>query len=130
MSVNAWEQHYVMRCQTAAKGAQLIHVGNWSHDTAAEMKKAILASLHRCHSTDEHPQHTYCPSGPDSWCFPFFFQKKRPGKTSVCFWTREERPYTILICFTSTSDPSMRLTAHTVLSRCGRKANQSFHSSV
>ncbi|KAK3751940.1 hypothetical protein RRG08_046215 [Elysia crispata] len=40
-----------------------------SHDTAAEMKKAILASLHHCYSTDEHPQHSYCPSGPDSWCF-------------------------------------------------------------
>ncbi|KAK3795313.1 hypothetical protein RRG08_004468, partial [Elysia crispata] len=59
-----------LQIATAAKGAQLIHVGNWSHDTAAEMKKAILASLHRCHSTDEHPQHTYCPPGPDSWCFP------------------------------------------------------------
>ena len=65
-----------------------------SHDTAAEMKKAILASLYHCYSTDEHPQHIYCPSGPDSWWFFFFFQK-RPGKTSVCFWTQEKSPYTI-----------------------------------
>ena len=35
---------------------------NWS------MKKNVLASLFHCASNDEHPWHTYCPPGKDSWC--------------------------------------------------------------
>jgi len=32
------------------------------------MRKAILASFyHKC-STDENPDHQYCPLGADSWC--------------------------------------------------------------
>ncbi|GFR91293.1 hypothetical protein ElyMa_002589000 [Elysia marginata] len=39
--------------------------------SAADMRKAIFASLYHCYSTDEHPQHQYmyCPSGENSWCF-------------------------------------------------------------
>lgn len=34
----------------------------------AEMKKAIWATYYHKNSTDEKPQHMYCPSGSDSWC--------------------------------------------------------------
>ena len=40
-----------------------------SNSTAEGMKTAILASLHHCYSTDDHPRHMYCPSGESSWCF-------------------------------------------------------------
>lgn len=34
----------------------------------SEMKKAIWATYHHKSSTDENPQHIYCPPGSDSWC--------------------------------------------------------------
>ena len=37
-------------------------------DSVADMKKAILASLHHKCSTDARPQHEYCQAGADSWC--------------------------------------------------------------
>ncbi|XP_011706884.1 PREDICTED: uncharacterized protein LOC105462057, partial [Wasmannia auropunctata] len=33
-----------------------------------KMKKEIWATLYHKISTDEEPQHDYCPSGADSWC--------------------------------------------------------------
>ena len=33
------------------------------------MKKAVMASLHHCFSTDDRPRHELCPTGVDSWCF-------------------------------------------------------------
>ena len=33
------------------------------------MKKAVMASLHHCFSTDDRPHHELCPTGVDSWCF-------------------------------------------------------------
>ncbi|KAK3701973.1 hypothetical protein RRG08_017863 [Elysia crispata] len=103
-----------------------------SHDTAAEMKKAILASLHHCYSTDEHPQHSHCPSGPDSWCFfkkglarhQFVFGHKKRVHTPLNFDLLHKH---LMLIYE-------RLTADNLLSRCERKANQnaneSFHSSV
>ena len=37
--------------------------------SAEDMKKAIMASLHHCYSTDDKPRHELCPTGVDSWCF-------------------------------------------------------------
>ncbi|KAL8592498.1 hypothetical protein ACOMHN_021440 [Nucella lapillus] len=37
--------------------------------SAEEMKKAVMASLHHCYSTDSKPRHELCPVGADSWCF-------------------------------------------------------------
>lgn len=34
----------------------------------AEMKKAIIAIVYHSISTDEKPQHSYCPDGSNSWC--------------------------------------------------------------
>ena len=33
------------------------------------MKNAILATLYHSISTDENPQHSFCPEGKKSWCF-------------------------------------------------------------
>ncbi|GFO12966.1 hypothetical protein PoB_003947100 [Plakobranchus ocellatus] len=37
--------------------------------SAEEMRRSILASIHHGYSTDDFPQHQFCPPGPDSWCF-------------------------------------------------------------
>lgn len=37
-------------------------------DSVAEMKKAIIATLHHLCSTNEKPRHENCPAGADSWC--------------------------------------------------------------
>ena len=37
--------------------------------TAEEMRQNILASVYHGYSTDDLPQHQFCPPGPDSWCF-------------------------------------------------------------
>lgn len=40
--------------------------------------KDILASYLHCSSSDEHPNHCYCPTGEDSWCF--FNRAKAKGE--------------------------------------------------
>ena len=37
-------------------------------DSVEDMTKAVLATYYHNSSTDEDPQHTYCPSGAESWC--------------------------------------------------------------
>lgn len=37
-------------------------------DSVENMKKAIFATYYHMCSTDKEPNHTYCPSGVDSWC--------------------------------------------------------------
>ncbi|GFS27737.1 hypothetical protein ElyMa_005299200 [Elysia marginata] len=37
--------------------------------SAVEMRRNILASIYHGYSTDDLPQHQYCPPGPSSWCF-------------------------------------------------------------
>ena len=37
--------------------------------TAEEMRRNILAFVFHGYSTDDLPQHQFCPPGPDSWCF-------------------------------------------------------------
>ncbi|XP_071652727.1 uncharacterized protein [Temnothorax longispinosus] len=37
-------------------------------DSVEEMKKAIMATYYHLCSTDEKPQHEYCPTGCESWC--------------------------------------------------------------
>jgi len=40
-----------------------------SHSTVPAMKKAVMAILDHCSSTDADPRHQNCPKGEDSWCF-------------------------------------------------------------
>lgn len=37
-------------------------------DSVEDMKKEALASYYHLYSTDEKPQHQFCPIGPESWC--------------------------------------------------------------
>ncbi|XP_074102194.1 uncharacterized protein LOC141529520 [Cotesia typhae] len=37
-------------------------------DSVEDMKNAVLATYYHNSSTDEDPQHTYCPPGAESWC--------------------------------------------------------------
>lgn len=37
-------------------------------DSLQEMKKAVLATFYHMCSTNDNPQHQYCPPDPDSWC--------------------------------------------------------------
>lgn len=39
-----------------------------NYDSVEKMKKEIWATLYHKISTDEEPQHDYCPLGADSWC--------------------------------------------------------------
>lgn len=50
-------------------------------NSAEDMRKAIMATYYHMCSTDEHPNHQYCPPGPESWCE---FQKaKSNGSDSL-----------------------------------------------
>ena len=37
-------------------------------DSLEDMKKEIWAGFYHKISTDKKPQHSYCPTGPESWC--------------------------------------------------------------
>ncbi|XP_039304169.1 uncharacterized protein LOC120357546 [Solenopsis invicta] len=37
-------------------------------DSIEDMRKAVWATFYHMTSTDENPQHSYCPKGPKSWC--------------------------------------------------------------
>lgn len=37
-------------------------------DSLEDMKKEVLAGYYHNISTNENPQHSYCPIGPESWC--------------------------------------------------------------
>lgn len=39
-----------------------------NEDSVENMRKSIWATYYHLISTDEEPQHSYCPEGPDSWC--------------------------------------------------------------
>ena len=39
-----------------------------TNKSLAEMQKAIMASFYHVVSTDERPEHSFCPIGPESWC--------------------------------------------------------------
>ncbi|XP_005091180.1 uncharacterized protein LOC101848798 [Aplysia californica] len=103
-----------------------------SQATAAEMRTAILASVHHGYSTDDHPQHMYCPSGNDSWCF---YKKSLarhvyPGGHK----NRVHTPLNYELLHEHLRPVYERLTADSLLLRCERKAtqnaNESFHHSV
>ena len=105
-----------------------------SHATAAEMKRAIMATLDHCFSTDEKPQHDSCPLGEKSWCF---YQRNisvalarhnlpevRSHKKFVHTPLDEDllRPHLMPIY--------ERLTADDLLKRCERKATQNANESL
>ncbi|RUS81634.1 hypothetical protein EGW08_010597 [Elysia chlorotica] len=38
-------------------------------ETAKDMRRKVLATIYHGYSTDDLPQHQFCPPGPNSWCF-------------------------------------------------------------
>lgn len=110
---------------------------------AEDMKKAILASLYHNYSTDDFPQHQYCPPGPTSWCFykRDVAEHKYPGghskrmKTFLDFerlhkhiWPVYERLSDIKLlqrCEMSATQNSNENLHHAIWSRC---AKTNFHS--
>ena len=47
----------------------------------AKMRKAILSTIYHTSSTDAKHNHSYCPTGPDSWCLykRAVAKKEKPG---------------------------------------------------
>lgn len=95
------------------------------------MKQAILASLYHCVSTDQHPQHSYCPKGEKSWCFfnAAIAEKIEPGLHRSFIHTplKAEMLDLMLPIY-------QRLSDDTLLERCARcltqNANESLHSRI
>ncbi|GFS17895.1 hypothetical protein ElyMa_006834100 [Elysia marginata] len=100
--------------------------------TAEDMKRAILASLFHGYSTDNMPQHQYCPPGPDSRCF----FKRSIGNhlypTGRIKWVYTPLDFDLL--HKHLEPLYQRLTNLDLLWRCERKVTQnpseSFHHSV
>lgn len=94
------------------------------------MKEAIGATLSHCVSTDENPQHSKCPTGPNSWCF---FNRSL---------ARKEQPpshETMQLKLNTTVVEKIkplyeRLSTDELLARCARgatqNANESLHSLI
>ena len=38
-------------------------------DNVHGQQHAVMAILYHSQSTDDYPQHQFCPDGPESWCF-------------------------------------------------------------
>lgn len=52
-------------------------------------KRALWAILYHVASTDDHPQHQYCPDAPQTWCK---WKKKKAGdKTCENFVHKKEK---------------------------------------
>lgn len=102
------------------------------HDTAAQMKKAIYASLNHCFSTDDNPLHSLCPTGENSWCFYNSSLAKhrqpKPHKTLV------HTPLDKALIWPHIKPVYERLTSEGLLARCELKgtqnSNESMHSVV
>ena len=80
------------------------------------MAKAIWASL--CHraSTDDNPQHRFCPIGPESWCG---WQLMKAGKQAS--YNHHVLPAAVMKAVKPTY---VRLTERSLLERCLRGATQ------
>lgn len=100
--------------------------------TAAEMKKAILASIYHGFSIDKLPQHQYCPPGPDSWCFwkASLARKVFPSGHKK----RVHTPLDFDLLSPHILPVYERLTDDKLLQRCEKKAtqnpNESLHNSI
>ncbi|KAK4290786.1 hypothetical protein Pmani_036345 [Petrolisthes manimaculis] len=104
------------------------------YTSTEDMRKSILASYHHAVSTDDRPQHNYCPPGINSWCF---FRRGEADKTKFCrkhstkpgYFSKipSEHRGAILKVYTD-------LTNEELLKRCmkGRtqNANESLHSKL
>ena len=93
---------------------------------------AIFASIHHCYSTDDWPQHQFCPEGEESWCF----YKRAIAMKESC-WDHITRVHNYLDyerLHKHLAPIYDRLTDQKLLQRCKlhltQNANESFHQSV
>lgn len=95
------------------------------------MREAIFASIYHAVSTDEKPQHSYCPKGKSSWCF--YQAAKANNKLPGSHKKNVNTPLNQL-CFDKIQPLYERLTEESLLARCARcltqNANESLHSII
>lgn len=93
------------------------------------MREAIFASIYHAVSTDEKPQHSYCPKGTSSWCF---YQAAKANKKAPGSHKKNVRTPLNQLCFNEILPLYERLTEESLLTRCARcltqNANESLHS--
>jgi len=94
-----------------------------------DMKKAIWATLYHKISTDEKPQHHFCPEGPKSWCA-WQLQKAIVGNTNEF----KHNPAMSDEVFKAIKPVYEELSRDNLLSRClggfTQNSNESFNSLV
>ena len=103
-----------------------------SNTTAAEMKRAIYATLNHSFSTDANPTHSLCPKGPKSWCF--YNKSLALHKIPKSHKTRIQTQLNKKLLWPHLKPIYMRLTDQKLLSTCLMKgtqnSNESFHHTV
>ncbi|GFR98889.1 hypothetical protein ElyMa_001030800 [Elysia marginata] len=102
------------------------------HNNVEDMKKAILAEMYHCFSTEKRPMHHLCPTGTGSWCFynAVIAQNKMPGKHIKCIQT----PLNYKLLANHIKPVYRRLADPKLLARClkgaKQKANESLHAKI
>ncbi|GFO11869.1 hypothetical protein PoB_003837400 [Plakobranchus ocellatus] len=100
--------------------------------SAEEMRRGILAGLYHGYSTDEYPQHQFCPPGPDSWCF--FKRSIGEHQYPTGHKQRVNTPLDYKLLHQHLEPIYNRLSSVDLLRRCDIKTtqnpNESFHHSV
>lgn len=96
--------------------------------TARDMKFAAMAAIYHGFSTDKNPQHHYCPSGTESWCFynAAIASGTAIGPHAKCVHTPLDQgllePFLLPVY--------ERLTDEELLKRCESKATQNANESL
>ncbi|GFS04106.1 hypothetical protein ElyMa_001167000 [Elysia marginata] len=96
------------------------------------MRRAILVSVYHGYSTDDFPQHQFCPPGPNSWCF---YTRNISEHTYPCgHKQRVHTPLAYDLLHKHLQPIYDRLASVELLRRCELKTtqnpNESFHHSV
>ncbi|XP_052130897.1 uncharacterized protein LOC113206150 isoform X2 [Frankliniella occidentalis] len=96
-----------------------------------KMKKAVLATLYHCTSTNQKPQHTYCPPGEESWCFynkNKALKKRKKGDHTKMPIKINKKVFAALL------PVYKRLSSDELLERCAKgqtqNANEALHSVI
>ncbi|GFR98246.1 hypothetical protein ElyMa_002765300 [Elysia marginata] len=102
--------------------------GILNNSNAADMQRAIMASIYHCFSTDSDPTHHLCPPGQDSWCHwqSSIAQHKEPAKHKDFVHT----PLDKNLLKAHLEPIYTRLANINLLKRCERKATQNANESL
>ena len=103
-----------------------------SANSAEEMRRNLLASIHHGYSTYDLPQHQYCPPGPNSWCF--FKRYVGEHRYPTGHEKRVHTPLDFILLHQHLEPIYGRLASMQLLRKCELKTtqnpNESFHHSV